>query len=123
MTVSPSNAKGVSRMRARPGARCRSWNAAISPRSNGYASHRHGEFPAFTHVGDRSECAREALSRSFVCLARNLERRFADVSELRSFVTWRGRGNVRRNGNGKARPAGLEPATSWFVARRSIQLS
>jgi hypothetical protein len=22
-----------------------------------------------------------------------------------------------------ARPAGLEPATSWFVARRSIQLS
>jgi hypothetical protein len=24
---------------------------------------------------------------------------------------------------GLARPAGLEPATSWFVARRSIQLS
>jgi len=23
----------------------------------------------------------------------------------------------------KAGPAGLEPATSWFVARRSIQLS
>ena len=32
-------------------------------------------------------------------------------------------GSVVRYGKGEARPAGLEPATSWFVARRSIQLS
>ena len=32
-------------------------------------------------------------------------------------------GGVTIPRSGMVRPAGLEPATSWFVARRSIQLS
>ena len=43
------------------------------------------------------------------------------VAEIPNELETAGRGHS--DSIGMARPAGLEPATSWFVARRSIQLS
>jgi hypothetical protein len=50
-----------------------------------------------------------------------LDRAREERSESRRELETAGRNHCDKVG--MVRPAGLEPATSWFVARRSIQLS